>query len=137
MHYQGLLIYKKTPPPPPPGSSNSFEWVYLVIKCSPAMAKTIEFKKVTPSGCLQATTNQPFTIITSNYRQVRVLSQEYPGVVLKVAKDPPVPGKKPHLYWIHDMGFIQDLPWDPREWHWRVIPPLDDAPFFGYTAKRG
>jgi hypothetical protein len=87
--------------------------------------------------CLQATTHQPLTISTTNYRPVRVLSQEYPSSTLRVARDSPVPGKKPHLYWIHETRFIQDLPWDPGEWHWRSNPPLGDAPFFGYTAKRG
>jgi hypothetical protein len=41
------------------------------------------------------------------------------------------------LYWIFETGFIQDLPWDPSEWHWKTNPPLGDIPFFGYTAKRG
>jgi len=119
------------------GSSNTLDWVYLVLECTPDKAKTIEFKKVTPSGRLQTTMHQPLTISTTNYRPVRVLSQEYPGSTLKVARDPPVPGKKPHLYWIHETGFIPDLPWDPGEWHWRFNPPLGDVPFFGYTAKRG
>ncbi len=26
---------------------------------------------------------------------------------------------------------------DPREWHWQGMPPMGDAPFFGYSAKRG
>jgi hypothetical protein len=108
---------------PSPGSSNTLEWVYLVLECTPATTKTIEFQKVTPSGRLQATTNQPLTISMTNYRPVRILSQEYPGSALKVARDPPALGKKPHLYWIHDMGFIQDLTWDPGEWHWRATPP--------------
>ncbi len=113
------------------------DWVYMVLECTPATAKTIEFKKVTPSDCLQVTTNHPLTISTSNYHMVRVLSQEYLGAAFKVAREPPVPGKKPHLYWIHDTGFIQDLPWDLGKWHWQAIPPMGDAPFFGYTAKRG
>jgi len=25
----------------------------------------------------------------------------------------------------------------PGEWHWQTSPPFRDAPFFGYTAKRG
>jgi hypothetical protein len=107
-----------------PGSSNMLDWVYMVLECTSATAKAIEFKKVTPSGRLQVTTNHPLTISTSNYHTVRVLSQEYLGAAFKVAREPPVPGKKPHLYWIHDTGFIQDLPWDLGEWHWRAIPPI-------------
>jgi len=45
--------------------------------------------------------------------------------------------KKPPLYWVFETGFIQDLPWDPGEWHWQASHPLRDAPLFGYTAKRG
>ncbi len=76
-------------------------------------------------------------ISTANYRPVRVLCEEKPGTIFKVARDPPTPGKKPPLYWIFETRFIQDLPWDPGEWQWRTNPPLGDAPFFDYTAKRG
>jgi hypothetical protein len=119
------------------GSGNTLDWVYLVLKCTPNKANAIEFKKVTPNGRLQVTTHQPLTISTTNYCPVRVLSQENLGSTFKMARDLPVPGKKPHLYWIHETGFIQDLPWDLGEWHWRTNPPLGDVPFFGYTAKRG
>jgi len=77
-------------------------------------------------------------LATSNYRQVRILTQEKPSSTFKVARDPPAPGKKPPLFfWIFETGFVQDLPWDPGDWHWQAPPPLGDAPFFGYTAKRG
>jgi len=66
-----------------------------------------------------------------------MLSQERPGATLKVAREPLAQGKVPLLYWIFDVGFILDLPWDPGEWHWQSIPPLGDAPFYGYIAKRG
>ncbi len=122
---------------PTPGSGNTLDWVYLVLECTPDKANAIEFKKVTPNDRLQVATHQPLTISTTNYCPVKFLSQENPGSTFRVARDPPVPGKKPHLYWIHEMGFIQDLPWDPGEWHWRTNPPLGDMPFFGYTAKGG
>jgi hypothetical protein len=77
------------------------------------------------------------TLSTANYHPVRVLSQEKSVTILKVARDPLAIGKKPPLYWIFETRFIQDLPWDPGEWHWQISPPLGDAPFFGYTAKRG
>ncbi len=66
-----------------------------------------------------------------------MLSQENPRAIFKVARDPPAPGKKALHYWIYDIGFIQNLPWDPGEWHWQPSPPLGDAPFFGYSAKKG
>jgi hypothetical protein len=113
------------------------DWVYLVLEYTLDKAKVIEFQKVTPSGRIQVMAHQPLTISTINYRPVRVLSQENPGSTFKVARDPPTLGKKSPLYWIHEIRFIQDLPWDPGEWHSRTNPPLGDTPLFGYTAKRG
>jgi hypothetical protein len=43
----------------------------------------------------------------------------------------------PRLFWIFESGFIKDLNWDLGEWHWKNAPPMGDAPFFGYSAKRG
>jgi hypothetical protein len=48
-----------------------------------------------------------------------------------------LPGKKPPIYWIFKIGFIFDLPWDPEDWHWQKTQNMGDAPFFGYSAKRG
>jgi hypothetical protein len=100
-------------------------------------ASAIEFKKITPNGHIQTTTQQALTLSTKNYRPIRILSQEKPGSTLRVARDPPTLGKKLQTYWIFETGFIQELSWDPREWHWRTAPPLGDASFFGYTTKRG
>jgi hypothetical protein len=122
---------------PSPDPDTTLDRVYLVLKCVPDTVKAIEFRKITPSGRLQVMAHQHFTISTTNYRPVKVLSQENSGSTLKVARDPSVPRKKPPLYWIHETGFIQDLPWDPGEWHWRTNLHLGDASFFGYTAKRG
>jgi hypothetical protein len=97
----------------------------------------LEFQKITPEGRIQATTNQTIKISTVKHRTVRVLSQERPEATFKVARKPPAQGKAPFLYWIFDACFILDLPWDPGEWHWQSSPPLGDAPFYGYAAKRG
>jgi hypothetical protein len=86
---------------PTPGSSNTLDWVYLVLECTLDKAKVIEFQKVTPSGHIQVTAHQPLTISTANYHLVRVLSQENPGSTFKVARDSPIPGKKPLSYRIH------------------------------------
>ncbi len=97
----------------------------------------LEFQRTTPSGRTQLTTNQMLRISIANYQSVRVLSQENPWAMFKVARVPSAPGKKALIYRIYDIGFIQNLPWDPGEWHWLPNPPLGDAPFFGYSAKRG
>jgi hypothetical protein len=70
------------------------------------------------------------------YEPVRVLTQEFHGVTLRIAKDLPTPGKKPHILWIFESGFIADLQWDPGDWHWQEAHGMGDAPFFGYSAKR-
>jgi hypothetical protein len=90
-----------------------------------------------PNGRIQATTNQVITITTDNLLPVRVLSQESPMATFKIAKELKTPSKKPPIFWIFETSFIQDLLWDPGEWHWCTSPPLGDAPFFGYTTKRG
>ncbi len=120
-----------------PRASNPLEWVYLVLEPTDDTASVLEFQRITHEGRVQATTNQATRILTTKLRPVRVFSQERPGATLKIAREPPAQGKAPLLYWIFDEGFIRDLPWDPGEWHWQAIPPLGDAPFFGYTAKRG
>ncbi len=122
---------------PAPSTGNPLDWVYLVLELTRDKASVIEFKKTTFNGRIQAATQQALTISTANYRVIRILSQEKPGATLKVARELPTPSKKPPLYWIFETWSIHDLPWDPGEWHWRTNPPMGDAPFFGYTAKRG
>jgi len=97
----------------------------------------IEFKRMTPEGRIQASTNQIITIATSSYLSVRILSQESAKASLRVAKELKTTNKKTPIFWIFKTGFIQDLPWDPGEWHWKATPHLGDAPLFEYTAKRG
>jgi len=120
-----------------PRASNPLEWVYLVLEPTGNTVTVLEFQRITHEGRIQVTTNQATRILTTKLRLVRVLSQERPGATFKIAREPPVQGKAPLLYWIFDEGFIRDLPWDPGEWHWQAIPPLGNAPFYGYTAKRG
>jgi hypothetical protein len=91
--------------------------VYFVFESARGKANVIEFKKIAPNGRIQATIHQVFTLSTANYRPVRVLSQERSRTTLKVARDPSAPGKKPSFYWIFETGFIQNLPWNPGEWH--------------------
>ncbi len=122
---------------PAPPSGPPLEWVYYIIDATLSHAKAIEFKIMTPEGRIQASTNQTITIDTSSYIPVRILSQESAKASLRVAKVLKAPNKKTPTFWIFETGFIQDLPWDPGEWHWKATPHLGDAPFFGYTTKRG
>jgi hypothetical protein len=71
------------------------------------------------------------------YEPIRVLAQENHGSTLRIAKDLPKPGKKPFILWIFEEGFVADLQWDLGEWHWQETQNMGDAPFFGYSAKRG
>ncbi|CAM6033220.1 unnamed protein product, partial [Sphagnum compactum] len=120
-----------------PPAGNPLDWVYLVLAKEGDTATVLEFKKTSTSSRIQLSSNQAIKISTINHQPIRVLSQENPKATLKVARDPPAPDKKALLYWIFDSGLIQNLPWDPGEWHWQPSPPLGDAPFFGYSAKRG
>jgi len=79
--------------------------------------------------------NQIITIATSSYLPVRILFQESAKVSLRVAKELKTLNKKTPIFWIFETGFIQDLPWDPGEWHWKATLHLGDAPLFGYNAK--
>jgi hypothetical protein len=82
-------------------------------------------------------THTTITLSTKGYQPIRILFQDKHGSTLKVARDAPTPRKSQLIYWIFETGFIQELPWDPGEWHWQATPPLGDSPFFGYTTKRG
>jgi len=122
---------------PDPNMLTSPDWIYYVLESHRGTAKVIEFKKITPNGIIKATTHAAITLPTKGYRPVRILSQDKHSSTLKVARDAPIPSKSPLTFWIFKTGFIQELPWDPGEWHWQATPPLGDSPFFEYTAKRG
>ncbi|CAM6070491.1 unnamed protein product [Sphagnum tenellum] len=108
---------------PTPGTGNPFDWVYHVLAHTRGKAEVLEFQKLTLNGRIQATFQQVQTILTANYRTMRVLHQKKSRATLKVARDLPAPGKKTLLYWTFETGFIRDLPWDPGEWHWHSNPP--------------
>jgi hypothetical protein len=102
---------------PTPSAGSPLDWVYLVLEPTGDTGTVLEFQKITFGGSIQATTNRAIKISTVNHRPVIVLSQEKLGETLKVMREPPAPGEAPLQYWIFDVGFILDLPWDPREWH--------------------
>jgi hypothetical protein len=100
---------------------------------NPCSANAKEFKKVSGAGRIQATSSHDVIIPLERYKLVRVLVQEDHNAKLRLAKDVPPPGKRPPIYWIFESGFISDL----RDWHWQQTGNMGDAPFFGYSAKRG
>jgi hypothetical protein len=128
----GDWISDPAPPTGPP-----LEWIYYIIDATPSQATVIEFKRMTPEERIQAAMNQIITIAISSYLPVRILSQESAKANLRVAKELKTPNKKTPIFWIFKTGFIQDLPWDQGEWHWKATPQLGDAPLFRYNAKRG
>jgi len=107
-----------------------------VLESLPDKVLVLEFKRVFANGQFQATSHQKHSLL-DNHTSVRVLSQERHRTTFKIARDPPSASQKNTTYWIFESGFIENLPWDPREWHWKETHPLGDAPFFGYTTKRG
>jgi hypothetical protein len=119
------------------GQVTSSEWVYQIIDITHTTASAKEFKKSSGAGRIQATSSQSTIIPLEGYTPVRVLAQEGHGGTFKLAKDVLPPGKKPLIYWIFESSFIPDLPWDLGDWHWQQTGNMGDAPFFGYSAKRG
>jgi hypothetical protein len=107
----------------------------MLINLTTASAK--EFRRSSSAGRVQATSSHCTTIPFEGYEPVRVLAQDGHGTTLRLAKDLLPPGKKPPIYWIFESGFISDLPWDPGDWHWQSMRNMGDAPFFGYSSKRG
>jgi len=113
------------------------EWVYQITDTTRVTTSAREFKKLSNVGRIQATSSHDIIIPFEGFKQVRVLAQEGHGATLKLAKDVPPPGKRPPIFWIFESGFISELPWDPGDWHWQQTGNMGDAPFFGYSAKKG
>jgi hypothetical protein len=113
------------------------EWVYHITDTNRTTASAKEFRRLSNAGRVQATSSHCTIIPLEGYKPVRVLAQDGHGTTLRLAKDLPPPGKKPPIYWIFETGFISDLPWDPGDWHWQPTHNMGDAPFFGYSSKRG
>jgi len=119
------------------GQTGPPEWVYQVIEATQTSANVSEYKKTSHTGRIQATSSHIIIIPLEGYKPIRVFAQDSHHMTLKLAKDIPLPGKKPLLYWILGSGFISDLNWDPGDWHWQQTHNMGDAPFFGYSSKRG
>jgi len=100
------------------GQTGSPEWVYQVVGTTQSTTNVSEFKRISHTGRIQATNSHTITIPLEGYEPVRVLAQDNHCTTFRLAKDLPLPGKKPLLYWILGSGFISDLQWDPGDWHW-------------------
>jgi hypothetical protein len=61
------------------------------------------------------------TLSPEGYHPIRVFFQERHGAPYKVARELPSFTKLP-LLWIFESGFIDVLPWDLGEWHWKPPP---------------
>jgi hypothetical protein len=119
------------------GQIASPEWVYQITNITQTTANAKEFKNASRDGRIQATSSQNIIISLERYMPIRVLAQDDHGATLKLAKNLLLPSKKPPIYWIFESGFIPDLSWDPGDWHWQQTRNMGDAPFFGYSTKRG
>ncbi len=120
-----------------PDRTAPLDWVYQITDTNHDTASAKEFQKLSKVGRIQATSSHDVIIPLEGYEPVRVLEQESHGATLRLAKDIPPLGKKPPIYWIYESGFISGLQWDPGDWHWHQTGNIGDAPFFGYSAKRG
>jgi len=113
------------------------EWMYQITDTNLTTASAKEFRKSSSAGRVQATSSHCTIIPFDGYKPVRVLAQDGHGTTLRFAKDVLPLGKKPPIYWIFESGFISGLPWDPKDWLWQSTRNMGDAPFFGYSSKRG
>jgi hypothetical protein len=92
------------------GQTGPPEWVYQVVGTNQSTANVSEFRKISHTGRIQATGSHTITIPLEGYEPIRVLAQDNHRATFRLAKDPPpLPGKKPLLYWILRPGFISDL----------------------------
>jgi hypothetical protein len=95
------------------GQTGPPEWVYQVVGTTQSTANVSEFRKISHTGRIQATGSHTITIPLEGYEPVRILVQDNHRTTFRLAKDIPLPGKKPLLYWILGPGFISNLQWDP------------------------
>jgi hypothetical protein len=119
------------------GQTGPPQWVYQVVETTQITANVSEFTRISHTDRIKATGSHTITIPLEGYEPIRVLAQDNHGTTFRLAKDLPLPGKKPLLYWIFGSGFISDLQWDLGDWHWQQTRNMGDTPFFGYSSKRG
>jgi hypothetical protein len=112
-------------------NNTTLEWIYHVTGVTPNTVQANEFQRVIPTGFIRAMNSQVITLSPEGYHPIRVLLQERHGAPYIVAKEFPSLTKLPIL-WIFESGFIDGLPWDPREWHWQASSQMGDSPFFGF-----
>jgi hypothetical protein len=98
------------------GNHTPLKWIYHVTSVSFNLVQAIEFSKASPNGLIRAVSTQEVTLSPENYHLTRVLVQEKHGTPFKVIKDLSILLKS-SLFWFFETGSIENLPWDPGEWH--------------------
>ncbi len=81
-----------------PRSGALLEWVYYMLESLPDKVLVLEFRKVSTSGQLRATSHQKHSLLLDNHTSVRVLSQERHGATLKIARNPPSASQRNTTY---------------------------------------
>ncbi len=120
-----------------PNRTDPPEWVYQITNINHATTSAKEFKNFQARDVSKqpAHMTSPFPLkgtSRSEYSSKKDTEQR-----LDWPKISPPPGKKLPIYWIFESGFISELQWDPGDWHWQQRNNIGDAPFFGYSAKKG
>jgi len=108
-----------------------------VVETFQTSASAREYRRTSTADQIHPSNSQNVIIPLAGYEPIRVLAQENHRATLKIAKELQIPGKKPPILWILEAGFITNLQWDLGDWHWQEAHNMGDAPFFGYSAKRG
>jgi hypothetical protein len=99
-----------------PRNNTALAWVYHVTGVTLHMVQAVELQRVTPTGLIRAEHSQVITFCPKGCHPMRVLSQKRHGTMFRVNRELPSLTKPP-LLWIFESGFIDGLPWDPKEWH--------------------
>jgi hypothetical protein len=71
------------------------DWIYQITNTSHDTASAKEYKKLSSTGRIKATSSHDVTIPLRGYERVRVLEQERHGATLRLAKGFPPQGKNP------------------------------------------
>jgi hypothetical protein len=103
------------------------------VEVFPNLVKAIEFRRISPNCVIKAMSSQEVRLSSTSYHSVKVLLQEKHGAPFRVVRNFSVLPKFT-IFWIFEIGFINDLPWDSGMAS-DPLPPLGDSPFFGYSTK--
>ena len=116
----------------PKSEAGRIETVYHVRSTNPVAAPLYR-KEATEQLKLM---DQQLPLPSSTLEDVRIVRTGGPRRVV-IDFNPYVDPKEEQATWLWGDEWVSNLAWDPKEWVWRRIGMLAEAPNFDYTTKRG